>query len=365
MPTISDARPHAASVNRRAVLRTGARIAYTAPIVTATLAVGARDAAAGVSAPMASSAPELRRVTLLEDNVLSITGSDFGGATVRLGTTVGEIDADEMLSASEQRLFVQVGPETGVISSTTVTTPYGSTTLNHDPIQPFNVPNSSDAGMSGAFDGVPADDVAANDASVDAAATEQARVDAAATVQADADRLAAEHQAAAEAAQQAFVRRAATLAQAQVVIQIGTHFVLPNALTLPPDQPTVVAIENVGGETHTFVIDGPGVDLTLPPGDLQLVTLTLPAGVYPYACRLSDALNHRQAGMVGVLTVPAPVAPEPVPATVPEAPVDAPAAAPEVEAVVAAAADVAPNTPPPVDPAPIEPVPNESPVPTG
>jgi plastocyanin len=51
---------------------------------------------------------------------------------------------------------------------------------------------------------------------------------------------------------------------------------------------------------HTFTIDKLGVNVALPVGGQKHITLNVPAGTYTFYCSIP---GHRQAGMVGTLTV--------------------------------------------------------------
>lgn len=51
---------------------------------------------------------------------------------------------------------------------------------------------------------------------------------------------------------------------------------------------------------HTFTIDRPAVNVDVPVGGARRVTFSLPPGSYQFYCRIP---GHRQAGMVGTLTV--------------------------------------------------------------
>jgi plastocyanin len=52
---------------------------------------------------------------------------------------------------------------------------------------------------------------------------------------------------------------------------------------------------------HTITIDQLGVELPLPVGSHRRITFTAPSGTYTFYCRIP---GHRQAGMVGTLTIP-------------------------------------------------------------
>ena len=75
----------------------------------------------------------------------------------------------------------------------------------------------------------------------------------------------------------------------------------PNALTIPADTDVSLVLTNNGVAPHNFYFDQ--LDLhsdTLSPGDSETLTLNLPAGTYTFYCNIP---GHKQAGMVGTLTV--------------------------------------------------------------
>jgi plastocyanin len=59
-----------------------------------------------------------------------------------------------------------------------------------------------------------------------------------------------------------------------------------------------VTIKNVGSVPHTFTVTGQGIDITNDTGQTHQVTISLPAGTYPFVCRF-----HEGSGMTGTLTV--------------------------------------------------------------
>ena len=59
-----------------------------------------------------------------------------------------------------------------------------------------------------------------------------------------------------------------------------------------------LTIKNVGSVAHTFTVTGQGIDITNDTGQTHQVTISLPAGTYPFVCRF-----HESLGMKGTLTV--------------------------------------------------------------
>jgi len=75
----------------------------------------------------------------------------------------------------------------------------------------------------------------------------------------------------------------------------------PNEFTIAADTDVVVFLLNDGALEHNFVIDELGVaSETVPGGGSTTVTINAPAGTYEYYCSIP---GHREAGMVGTLTV--------------------------------------------------------------
>jgi plastocyanin len=74
------------------------------------------------------------------------------------------------------------------------------------------------------------------------------------------------------------------------------------SLTAQVGQSVTVNFENVGALDHSFLIDELGVSVqNVKPGETRTVTFTpQAAGTYTYYC---DVAGHREAGMVGTLTV--------------------------------------------------------------
>jgi plastocyanin len=68
--------------------------------------------------------------------------------------------------------------------------------------------------------------------------------------------------------------------------------------TLTVKQGDTIEIQDVSSISHTFTIDGQGIDLVNTGGQSQTITLTLAPGTYTFICRF-----HATAGMKGTLTV--------------------------------------------------------------
>lgn len=73
----------------------------------------------------------------------------------------------------------------------------------------------------------------------------------------------------------------------------------PATLAAPGGQVTV-SVTNRDLFWHSFTVDRPAVNTDVPVGGTRRVSFTVPPGSYQFYCRVP---GHRQAGMVGTLTV--------------------------------------------------------------
>ena len=76
----------------------------------------------------------------------------------------------------------------------------------------------------------------------------------------------------------------------------GGFVFTPSALTVKKGE--TITVSNVGTASHTFTINGKGINVINSPGQSQSVTIALAPGTYPFVCTFHAAL-----GMMGVLTV--------------------------------------------------------------
>jgi uncharacterized cupredoxin-like copper-binding protein len=74
----------------------------------------------------------------------------------------------------------------------------------------------------------------------------------------------------------------------------------PKELSIPADTDVTVRILNEGAAPHNFSIDELGISIDIAPGATEETVINAPAGTYEYYC---DVPGHKQAGMVGTLTV--------------------------------------------------------------
>ena len=77
-------------------------------------------------------------------------------------------------------------------------------------------------------------------------------------------------------------------------------FFEPKELSIPANTDVTVQIPNKGVTAHNFSIDELGISVDIAPGATEETVINAPAGEYEYYC---DVPGHKQAGMVGTLTV--------------------------------------------------------------
>jgi uncharacterized cupredoxin-like copper-binding protein len=114
-------------------------------------------------------------------------------------------------------------------------------------------------------------------------------------------------------------------------------FFEPKELTIPANTDVTVNLTNEGAAAHNFSIDALGIDVDLAPGAKEQVVINAPAGEYEYYCNVP---GHKEAGMVGTLTVSEEVAAAPAGAATPAGSAAAPAAASPATTGAAAAQSV-------------------------
>jgi uncharacterized cupredoxin-like copper-binding protein len=86
------------------------------------------------------------------------------------------------------------------------------------------------------------------------------------------------------------------------VTVVTTEFVFtPDTFSIPADTDVTVTVDNSGGVVeHDLTIDELDVYIHADPTDVVSGTINAPAGTYDFYCSVP---GHREAGMVGVLTV--------------------------------------------------------------
>ena len=136
---------------------------------------------------------------------------------------------------------------------------------------------------------------------------------------------------AADAAAPAAAANAATVTSHDIYFE-------PTELTIPADTDVTFTLTNAGAAPHNFSIDALKISVDEQPGETKEQVINAPAGEYEYYCNVP---GHKEAGMVGKLTVggAAPAADAAPPAA--ETPADAAAPAegsPAADAAAPAAA---------------------------
>jgi uncharacterized cupredoxin-like copper-binding protein len=83
-------------------------------------------------------------------------------------------------------------------------------------------------------------------------------------------------------------------------------FFEPTEITIPANTDVTISLPNEGAAAHNFSIDELDISVDLPPGETKEVVINAPAGTYEFYCNVP---GHREAGMVGTLTVSEEAAP--------------------------------------------------------
>jgi uncharacterized cupredoxin-like copper-binding protein len=130
---------------------------------------------------------------------------------------------------------------------------------------------------------------------------------------------------------------ATTAATMTVDVVAQDIFFEPKELTIPANTDVTVNLTNEGAAPHNFSIDALGIDVDLAPGAKEQVVINAPAGEYEYYCNVP---GHKEAGMVGTLTVSEEAAAPPAGAAAPAGSPAVPVAASPVTAEAAAAQSV-------------------------
>lgn len=77
-------------------------------------------------------------------------------------------------------------------------------------------------------------------------------------------------------------------------------FFEPDTLTIPADTTVTLVLPNQGAAQHNFAIDELDISVDQGPGETHEIEINAPAGTYEFYCNVP---GHREAGMVGTLTV--------------------------------------------------------------
>ncbi|MDF3041594.1 MAG: hypothetical protein K0Q71_4300, partial [Thermomicrobiales bacterium] len=85
-------------------------------------------------------------------------------------------------------------------------------------------------------------------------------------------------------------------------VEVVSHdiFFEPDEITIPADSDVTFTLPNEGAAPHNFSIDELGIDVDQAPGATEQIVVNAPAGTYEFYCNVP---GHREAGMVGTLTV--------------------------------------------------------------
>lgn len=74
----------------------------------------------------------------------------------------------------------------------------------------------------------------------------------------------------------------------------------PAVMTIAAESDVTISLPNEGFAPHNFSIDELEISVDLAPGETKEVVINAPAGEYEFYCNVP---GHREAGMVGTLTV--------------------------------------------------------------
>ncbi|MCA9878940.1 MAG: cupredoxin domain-containing protein, partial [Thermomicrobiales bacterium] len=106
----------------------------------------------------------------------------------------------------------------------------------------------------------------------------------------------------AEPAEAATPAEAAAPAAAAEPVTVVSHDIYfePKDITIPANTDVTFILPNEGVTLHNFSIPDLGIDVDIAPGETQEVVVNAPAGTYAFDCNVP---GHKEAGMVGTLTV--------------------------------------------------------------
>src|SRR5215204_1873013 len=128
-----------------------------------------------------------------------------------------------------------------------------------------------------------------------------------------------------------------TTAAVTVDVVAQDIFFEPKEVTIPANTDVTVNVPNEGAAPHNFSIDELGIDVDLAVGATEQVVINAPAGEYEFYCNVP---GHKEAGMVGTLTVSEEAVAAPAGAATPAgAPVEVPQATPAEQAAAATPAE--------------------------
>jgi uncharacterized cupredoxin-like copper-binding protein len=95
---------------------------------------------------------------------------------------------------------------------------------------------------------------------------------------------------------------------APVVVELVDIAFVPSEISVTANTATTVKLMNTGAAPHNFSIDELGIDEDLAPGETLEIEIDAPSGDYEFYCNVP---GHKEAGMIGTLTVQDSPAPKP------------------------------------------------------
>lgn len=296
-----------------------------APAAAGTPAAGteATPGAAGEEAPAAAATPGEAAAPAAAAEPVTIVSHDIyfepKDVTIPANTDVTFVLPNEgvtMHNFSIPDLGVSVDIQPGETKEVVVNAPAGTYAFD------CNVPGHKEAGMVGTL----TVEEGAGAAAAPAATAEQAAASPAAAEATPAEAAAPAAEAAAPAS-----------AEPVTVVSHDIYFD-PKEITIPANTDVTFILPNEGVTLHNFSIPDLGVDVDIAPGETQEVVVNAPAGTYAFDCNVP---GHKEAGMVGTLTVTESAAAPAAPAAATAEQAATPAAAAQAAEAATPAAETA------------------------
>ncbi|MFN8678088.1 MAG: cupredoxin domain-containing protein [Thermomicrobiales bacterium] len=297
-----------------------------APAAAGTPAAGteATPGAAGEEAPAAAATPGEAAAPAAAAEPVTIVSHDIyfepKDVTIPANTDVTFVLPNEgvtMHNFSIPDLGVSVDIQPGETKEVVVNAPAGTYAFD------CNVPGHKEAGMVGTLT---VEEGAGAAAAPAAATAEQAAASPAAAEATPAEAAAPAAEAAAPAS-----------AEPVTVVSHDIYFD-PKEITIPANTDVTFILPNEGVTLHNFSIPDLGVDVDIAPGETQEVVVNAPAGTYAFDCNVP---GHKEAGMVGTLTVTESAAAPAAPAAATAEQAATPAAAAQAAEAATPAAETA------------------------
>jgi uncharacterized cupredoxin-like copper-binding protein/Mg-chelatase subunit ChlD len=92
----------------------------------------------------------------------------------------------------------------------------------------------------------------------------------------------------------------AALAQSTLTLQLHDIYYDPKTLEIPANTDVTIELRNEGVTLHNFTVAALGISVDVAAGETGEAVVNAPAGTYEFNC---EQPGHREAGMVGTLTV--------------------------------------------------------------